>query len=573
MIALNGSKRHRRPGDRKAGSRLERVAYAIDEAIFTVAPTWGERRIASRLKRRLLAEQATRMKGFGRRSRHAHPSVRSAPHRDGRWFNDHSGINDQLEESQQEMQFRARELYQSNPHAHGAIEGRVSHEIGVGLGCRPQITESKILDKEQADLANKTLKRICKRWSNRGVDRARRQSLDEAQRLICRTYAMFGEAFVLFRDAPFQGPIGLTVEVIDPMRVETPPDYRDDENVRMGIRYHAKTDQIVGYYIRKQVQNGKRYDVEYEFVRRYNSAGQEQVVHLFESMFPGQKRGIPWLCAAFAFLKDLDDFHEAELIGKQIEACFGIVIKTGKRGGTPAEISAGMASGEFDEQGNPFEEIFPGMVERINSDDDLVKVDPSRPGSTFAPFVEASLRAIAAALNYPYELLAKNFFRTTYSSGRLAMLDGRIGFRMRAQAMIHQVLKPLWRRIVDDAFFYGHMDDVTDVLTYTRHPEEFHDHSWGGTSFGAVDPEKEVSAHEVAINSDQETLSEVYADKDQDWLEGMQQRDVELREKIRLEIAREKWEVEERERAGLPIKQRDGSGEVGEGEKTGGVAA
>ncbi|MDV6030071.1 MAG: hypothetical protein F9B45_08175 [Phycisphaera sp. RhM] len=88
--------------------------------------------------------------------------------------------------------------------------------------------------------------------------------------------------------------------------------------------------------------------------------------------------------------------------------------------------------------------------------------------------------------------------------------------------------------------------------------------STGRTSFGAVDPEKEVSAHPVAINSDQETLPEVYADKDQDWLEGMQQRDVELREKIRLEIAWEKWEGEERERAGLPSKQRDGSGEVGE---------
>ena len=106
------------------------------------------------------------------------------------------------------------------------------------------------------------------------------------------------------------------------------------------------------------------------------------------------------------------------------------------------------------------------------------------------------------------------------------------------------------------------MEEVTDVLTYTQNSEEFHDHSWGGTSFGAVDPEKEVSAHEVAINSDQETLSEVYADKDQDWLEGMQQRDVELREKARLEIARAKWENEERERAGLPEKRRDASGEV-----------
>lgn len=524
-----------------------RFGEVLDRAVFVVAPSAGAKRMAARSRQRMLDTYSRRLE-----DKLGHPAARSTPSRDHRWFGSRLTIDQQIQEDRVELQQRAVEMVQANPHAAGAIEGRVSHEVGVGLAVRPRVSIEDGFTEERAEQINSRLKRVCKQWSRHGVDRRRRLSLSSVQRLIGRTYATYGEAVVLFRDAPYSGPIGLTVEVVNPMRMETPPEHQNDENVSMGVRYHPTTDQIVGYYIRK-VSRKNLAPVEYEFVPRYNRAGQIQVVHVFEELFPGQSRGLPWLTAAMAFLKDLDDFHEAELITKQVETCFSLIFQGGGRSPDPFNIAEGnSAETTNDRLSNRLEDLVPGTIHYADEGEEVKVVDPTRPGSTFAPFVEQTLRAGAAALNYPYELLAKNFFRTTYSSGRLAMLDGQLGFRMRAQVLIDQAMSPMWIRVVDDAFFYGHMEGLASRVEYLADRGRFEEHSWGGKSFGAVDPEKEAKANSHAVETGQKTLSEVHAADDKDWSDVMDQRDAELRKDIRLRLEREKFESELRSSMGLP---------------------
>lgn len=523
----------------------ERLGNAIDRALYAVAPSVALTRMSARLKYQAVSEYVQRRGTL----KLGHPAMRPTSSRDSRWFGSRQMPDEQLQLDRENIQRRAVEMVQSNPHAAGAIEGRVSHEVGVGLGCRPNVNADDGFDKETAAEINRRLKRVCKHWSRHGVDRRRRLSLSATQRLACRTFATYGEAFALLRDAPYTGPIGLTVEIINPMRVETPPEFRGDPSVSMGIRYHKTTNQIIGYFIRKTRVKGQL-KPEYEFVRRYNAAGQVQIVHVFEEMFAGQSRGLPWLTASMAFLKDLDDFHESELISKQVESCFSIIMKGGKNSASPHDIAEANASQDAT-AANRIEDIYPGMIHYANEGEEPTILDPSRPGGTFAPFVEQTLRAAASGLNYPYELLAKNFFRTTYSSGRLAMLDGRLGFRMRSQVLIDQLLVPMWIRLVDDAFFYGHMDGVATRVEYLADRSRFEDHSWGGNSFGSVDPEKEAKANTEAVKEGQKTLSEVHAEKDQDWSDSMEQRDVELRKEIELRLRREAYERDLRAELGL----------------------
>ncbi|MCC9603510.1 phage portal protein [Stieleria sp. JC731] len=517
--------------------------------MYQLAPERGMRRMAARAKGDIVTKRLAQLSSgsFG------HPSVASNDTRDHRYLNNRLTADEQLEMSLNDTQWRSRELFQTSPHAHGAIEARIAHEIGVGLSCRPKVTECELFDAKTADQINLKLKDVCRRWSMHGVDRRRRHSLGATQRMVARDVATFGEAFAVFREAPAKGPIGLTVELIDPMRVETPAEFARDENVRMGIRYHAKTDQIIGYYVRVK---GKRYDAikpKYEFIRRYDKAGNEQIVHVFEALLPEQSRGVPWLCAAFALLKDLDDFHEAELVAKQIEACFGLIIKTSKKSGGPMSVAEQNWSGDTDSEGRRLEDIYPGMIEYVDEDGEITKIDPSRPGSTFAPFIEAGLRAVSAALNFPYEILAKNFHRTTYSSGRLAMLDGKLSFEIRRQPIVEQFCNPLWRRLVAAAFFFGHLDGIVSRLAYIAAPHLFEDHAWGGQSFGAIDPNKEIEAHRDAVESNQETLAEIHAEHNQDWEDVLTQRDREIRKETDLRLAREKDEMDARTKLGLPM--------------------
>jgi hypothetical protein len=51
-----------------------------------------------------------------------------------------------------------------------------------------------------------------------------------------------------------------------------------------------------------------------------------QVLHLFERLRPGQVRGVPWFAPVILKLRDLDDYDDAELMRKKIEACFAAFV-------------------------------------------------------------------------------------------------------------------------------------------------------------------------------------------------------------------------------------------------------
>src|SRR5690606_27084232 len=51
-----------------------------------------------------------------------------------------------------------------------------------------------------------------------------------------------------------------------------------------------------------------------------------QILHLFERLRPGQVRGVPWFAPAILKLRDLDEYDDAELVRKKIEACFAAFV-------------------------------------------------------------------------------------------------------------------------------------------------------------------------------------------------------------------------------------------------------
>ena len=551
MIDVTNRKRPHIAEQQRKPSRLERFGKALDEVFMAVSPVRGEQRLAARTRRRLIKKQNAE-------SKLGHPTMHPSVARDHRFVGSRQDTDDQLDQSLEGMQYRSREMVVTNPHASGAIEGRIAHEIGVGLACRPEIVEVPgVISEEDAHLANNRLVEVCRDWSEYGVDRQRQFSLAAVQRIAQRTYAAFGEVFLLLREAPFQGPIGLTVEVVNPMRCETPHEFRQDENVRLGIRYDPDTEAILGYYFRKDSsktgpRSRSRLNTEYTYIERVDRQGLQRVCHVFEPVLPDQSRGIPWLMAAIPFVKDIDDYHEAELINKQVEACLGVIISGSRPNGTPHEIAEGNAVDTDAYSGNRVEELYPGMIHYQDDTGEVKVIDPSRPGGTFAPFIEAGLRAVSAAANYPYELLAKNFFRTTFSSGRLAMLDGKLGFDMRRDVLITMGMKPVWRRVVNDAFFHGKMEGLMTRVQYIANRHVWERHAWGGEAFGAIDPEKELKAHKVGLATDQETLSMVAAEKNMNWRDLVQQRHTEKLEQIRLRLEREKAEIDMRKEMGLP---------------------
>ena len=539
-----------------------RLSRALDNAIFELSPRWGMNRLSSRYKRSLVDHQMRLVEQLG----YSWPGAKPSDIRDGRYLGSRMSPDEAIEHDLPELRRRCVELYRGNTIAHAAVEGRVSHEVGIGLTRQPRVHEDENITKEQANRINNKLKEVADQWSKHGVDKRRRKSLAAVQRLACRTFANYGECFIRVSQSPYSGPIGLTIDVISPERIETPPELMADDTVRMGIKtVHGN---ILGYYIRKSHPDaGRGYRYGYDFVHRFDVNGQPKMLHVMDEVFPDQSRGIPWLATAINRIKDLDDYFEYEIILKQVETCLGVFVTGGQNSGSPHEIAEGNAE-RVASDGMRLEKLEGGLVHYMNEGEDVKIMDPNRPGSSFSPFIELSLRSIAAALNYPYEVLAKNFFRTTFSSGRLAMLDGWMGFSMRQQPLVEQMLDPVWRAIVHDAVFSGEMDGLINPIDYLERPCAYERNRWAPQARGFVDPPKEVGAHVDALEAGIATKASIFGEKGEDWEDAEEQLDAEERKRIELRTLREIWEDEFRASHGLEPVDRTGGDEEDEDEES-----
>ena len=536
----------------------DRLGSFVDQCVSLVAPIHGARRIAARKLSRLADAKIENLARSWR-------GAESERIRGDRWLTSRLSPDAGLEMDLANLQERCEHLFRNNEIAHGAVEGRVANEVGIGLKPQSKVRESSTprkprITRKQAKSMRERLEGVYHRWSDAGVDRTRQSNMVEVTRLVCRTFAIKGECFILLADvgsAP--GPIPMTLDVIDPERVETPPDHSADPLVRLGIHYsgdgpNRSRGSIKGYWVRNEHQGDDKPTPNrnaYTFYSRVDKNGQPRMLHVFDPIFPAQSRGFPWLAACMNRIMDIGDWNEAEIARKQVEACFGVLIEGGSESQSPHTLAEGAAA-STDSEGRRIQDLEPGMVHYLNEGEDVKTVNPTTPGNSYAPFLEQSLRSIAAALNFPYELLSKNFFRTTFSSGRLAMLDGRLGFRMRQSVLIGRFLKHVWKRLVFESLFGG--EDFTDeeLLAYRQAPYLFDRHKWEGQGWSFIDPEKEVRAGALAVEEDLQTKQDWYAEQGKDVEEQDAQREEERTRTMEanVRIRKAQWDLEEE--LGLP---------------------
>jgi len=162
----------------------------------------------------------------------------------------------------------------------------------------------------------------------------------------------------------------------------------------------------------------------------------------------------------------------------------------------------------------------PGMIKHLLPGEDITSFNPQRPGATFEPFVERILKAISAALGLPYELVAKDFSKTNYSSARAALLEARRYFKMRQEWLARKLCQPIWEMLIEEAYLKGELKSDT----FYEKKEYWTGASWIAPGWEWVDPLKEAQAAEVGLKNGIITYSDLYASEGKDWEESLEQR-------------------------------------------------
>ena len=483
---------------------MSRLSSFVDNAIYAFAPIWGARRIETR-------RQYDRYQEVSDRFSRSLESSEDNRHREGKWLGSRLSADAFLEEDLETARQRSRELYR-NDFVGGAIDSRTEHIVGTGFTVQAKIkAKPGVLDESRAKRLNEQLEDLYRNIEPT-LCRTRKRSLWQKISLAARCLDADGETFVVMSDiGGADVEIPLCVEVIDCDRVETPPDKVNDPLCRMGIQYN-KSKQIVSYWIRRNHPNDNK-----EFSLEYDEVPAWRVHHCFVEWFAGQSRGLPWMTRALNRAKDGKDLTEAGIIGAQVEACFAGFIKSKVN-----PVAAAMGAATTTDSGRRIQEVRPGSMNYIGADDEVVFSSPNK-ANAVGTLQEYNNRTISAALNWPYEMMLKDWRGVSFAGGRIILNGAKISTKVRQKLIIESILRGVWHRIVDEAVIVGAVD--IDSRTYRDNLHLFRRHVWTGEKWSyAITPGEEVKAIVTAIENNLMTQADALAESQQDLEEVYEQR-------------------------------------------------
>lgn len=488
-------------------TRSERIGSKIDAAIAMVAPRFALKRQLARARQHLFSSVFAT--GRGSRLHDDWTPIQVS-------FS--AGVLDQLDD----LRTRSRDLVAKDGHAEALVTTLVDNVVGTGIAPQARATSEETgLSEEAAEAWNRQCEQIWRDWAEREADATGHGTFYEIQQQAYEHLVVDGEAIVHPIGIP-EGEIpgrltGIAIELIEPERLDDPQGVRLPEfassRLRRGIEIGAKGQPIAYWIADGNPLDRYRYPkVSWKRMRRWRD-GQQQVMHIFRRRRAGQLRGYPRLAPVLLDFRTLSKYLEAELTTARVSACISAFIR---RAGLGEELppsfdldpTAGSEGPRF------LERLEPGTIEYLEPGEDIQQFAPLRPGNTFDAFVTRMLRAIAAAMGLPYELLVRDFSRTNYSSMRAALLETRRHFR-REQALLNRSLnQPIYERLLDDAYVNGRLPRVA---RFNERRRALYRARWVAPPWGWVDPVKEIDAATASIRGNLSSLADEAAQAGQGW--------------------------------------------------------
>jgi len=412
---------------------------------------------------------------------------------------------------------RARDLVRNNPYAARAIDVKVANTIGAGI------------------VAEVGSKKLAKRWDV-FVDTCDADGCNDlygVQALIERCRVESGECLV--RRVPSSmvtGGVAMQVRVLEPDYLDATRDGKapDSDNlVRQGIEYD-RAGRVVAYWLYPE-HPGDAWSIVNLRARGFTSRRIDaaDVIHVYRKLRPGQTRGVTDFAPVMMRMRDLDDYDDAEVMRKKIEACLATFVTT------PAGIdTTSLGALSTDEKGR-VESLFPGMIKYLAPGEGVTMSDPKASGG-YAEFQRFGLRAIASGVGVPYELMTGDLSQVNYSSYRAGLVDFR---RRLEQDQWHLYVPRVCDRIA--GWFQEEVSNVTPGMG------ERTDFEWTPPRFELIDPLKETQAEIEACQAGFDTWEEIVRrrgwtaeeqlDEIEEWQKELTTRGIVVKSDYRNEIA------------------------------------
>jgi lambda family phage portal protein len=238
------------------------------------------------------------------------------------------------------LRARSRDLLRNAPLALGAINTNVTSVIGTGLMVNPTIdSEALGMTPQAAGAWQRKTQSEFRLWCEQRDQFDIESKLDfyQAQAVAFRSALESGDVFVALPDVMRPGGVyGLKVQLIEADRCSNPDNKADVEgDFKAGVK-QEDSGRTLQYAFARFHPGEYRAGQSWTTVDAFGAkTGRRNVLHIFEALRPGFRRGVPYLAPVIESLKQLGRYTEAELMAAVVAGMFTVFIEQAAGGGDP----------------------------------------------------------------------------------------------------------------------------------------------------------------------------------------------------------------------------------------------
>ena len=432
------------------------------------------------------------------------------------WEQTAYGPNAALDESAR-ARARSQDAGRNNPWVIRAFRLLVSHTIGCGIQPHPLIQDRALRDKITALWAD---------WADE-ADADGAHHLHGLQALLVRAAIESGEVFVRLR--PRRPEDGLTVPLqIQTIEADLLPTHHNllsdtGNRIRQGIEL-TPIGRRAAYWFYKE-HPGDRYI--YPDLSTLTRVPAAAVLHHYEPQRPGQLRGAPTPVGVLYRARNLDLYEAAELTRKKNKARFsGAVWKDNPEDNPLSDVPANpilnklqtdLATAESfpndpaqvalaaelreqiveEQQRKTFIDIEDGYMLQLGQNERIELFGGDTGSQGAIDFLRTHLRAIAAGMGVPFELMTGDYGSVNDRIMRVVLNVWYRDLEMAQERLIHQVLKPLWIAWLDAAYLSG----ALTLPGYLDNRRAYQAVEWRAHAWSYVNPLQEAETQILKINN------------------------------------------------------------------------
>jgi len=402
---------------------------------------------------------------------------------------------------------RARDLERNSDIAEAIIGPLERNVVGTGIKLqakvkKPDGNEDEELNEQIEDLWNEWCRPI-------NCDVTGHQSFQEMQAMAMRRLCVDG-GIIYVKVYTDSDPVPFKLQAREVDELDTSIYYRgsaDQKRIYGGIELD-KYNKPVAYYFKKFTPDGF-------WAGESERIEAERVIFLWRKQRPSQLRELSSLAKTLPRVRDINEFVEAVSVKERILACLAVFIKKQSPGG----IGRGLGSVDY-QSGYQQRTISPGMIQELLPGEDIAAVTPSGQASSAKEFITTQQRLAGSGQGLSYEAVSRDMSQVNYSSARQGLLEDQRTYSIWQQFLIEHFCKEVYIEFIKAAVLSG----ALILPGFWKDKNRYLKHVWIPPGWSWIDPQKEVNANARALETGQDTLARICAERGEDWRDVLKQR-------------------------------------------------